>query len=151
MKKFIYLLMVIFLFAFYSCESGGDIKVGENFTPVKEIPAGKALVYLYRPTAWAFLAYYKISANGKEIITLPVNGYYPLFVEPGKVVFSAETEVKKEIALDAEQGKTYYLLTSVTPGFWVGHPYFKFVEEKEWLDDVAKYSLKLTIKSDEKK
>ena len=142
MKRFFCLTAMAFLLILTSCESMLDIKATEKFVPAGEIPQGKALVYIYRPTVWAALVNYKIYNNGEYIIKLPVNSYFPLVINSGENVFSAKTEIEKKITIDAKPGKTYFLLTSVTPGFFVGHPYFEFVDEKEWTEDLAKYLLK---------
>jgi Protein of unknown function (DUF2846) len=147
MRKYIYLTLLIFVLFMFSCASD-DVVLGEKFVPIKNIPKGKALVYIYRPTMWAALLSYDIFVNGNYLIKLPANSYFPYFANPGKNVFFAETEVKKQVALNAEAGKTYYLLCSVTPGFWVGHPYFEFVKEKEGMEDLP--PLKIAINNPDK-
>ena len=84
-----------------------------------EIPAGKAVVYIYRPTGAMFGADMKIpfdvKANGKAVTTLAQGGYYAYVTEPGNIEFTAfdtgfmaPTSVFS-ITVDAKAGQAYYL------------------------------------------
>ncbi|MBN2545162.1 MAG: DUF2846 domain-containing protein [Spirochaetes bacterium] len=130
MRKRVYLFLIFFITLALSCLSTVKVEIGDAFKEIR-VPKGKALIYLYRPSMWAGTLHYDIKVNGKKLIALKGNTYYPYVVNPGKYTFTAKTEVEKSVSINAQAGKKYYLLASVTPGFWVGHPYLEFVTLNE--------------------
>jgi len=92
---------------------------GSSFQLGEKIPAGKAVVYIYRPVGPMFGADVKIpfevKANGKIITTLAQGGYYAYITEPGTVEFGAfdtgfmAPSLVSSITVDAKAGQAYYL------------------------------------------
>ena len=92
--------------------------LGSSFQPTAEIPADKAVVYIYRPAgsgAGGQAIPFGVKANGKVEITLVQGGYYAYISEPGRIEFSAfetgfmaPTSVSS-ITVDAKAGLAYYL------------------------------------------
>ena len=85
----------------------------QKFSPIKEIPDGKALVYIYRPGSMvgAFV-HYTVNANDEEVSEyhLRNKSYLIFFAEPGRYTFWAQvTNTRREVDLDVEAGKTYYV------------------------------------------
>jgi len=85
----------------------------QKFEPVKEIPEGKALVYIYRPGSMVGAAvHYTINANDTVACAAHLRNktYLVYFAEPGRYTFWAQvTNTRREVDLDVEAGKTYYV------------------------------------------
>ena len=76
----------IFIALTFFCSSA----FSQNFYPVKEIPSGKALVYIYRPSSFTGIAVnYYVNANDAKVSTNQLrNGTYLVYyAEPGKYAF----------------------------------------------------------------
>mgnify|MGYP001825639715 CR=1 FL=1 len=85
----------------------------QKFSPVEEIPEGKALVYIYRPGSMVGAAvHYTVHAND-DIVSeyhLRNKSYLVFFADPGRYTFWAQvTNTRREVDLDVEAGKTYYV------------------------------------------
>lgn len=87
--------------------------LAQKFEPVKEIPAGKALVYIYRPGSMVGAAvHYTVNANEDKVSEahLKNDSYLIFFADPGSYTFWAQvTNSRREVGLDVEAGKTYYV------------------------------------------
>lgn len=85
----------------------------QKFSPVKEIPEGKALVYIYRPGSMVGAAvHYTVNANDEKVSEdhLRNKTYLVFFAEPGRYTFWAQvTNTRREVDLDIEADKTYYV------------------------------------------
>jgi len=85
----------------------------QKFSPVKEIPEGMALVYIYRPGNMLGAAvHYTVNANDEKVSEshLRNNSYLVYFAKPGRYTFWAQvTNTRREVDLDVEAGKTYYV------------------------------------------
>ena len=106
--KIILKILVLFILVF-TCNS----VLSQKFEPVKEIPEGKALVYIYRPGSMVGAAvHYTVNANDKKVSEahLRNKSYLVYFAEPGRYTFWAQvTNTRREADLDVEAGKTYYV------------------------------------------
>lgn len=90
------------------------------FTPITNIPDGKALVYIYKPKTYG-KEKFRVEANGEPVTILEKGGYYPYLATPGTVVFTAKAKArignvlapaiipKSALTLSAEPGKVYYI------------------------------------------
>jgi hypothetical protein len=83
-----------------------------------EIPADKAVVYIYRPAgsgAGGAALPFGVKANGKVLTTLVRGGYYEYVTEPGTIEFTAfeiglmAPTSTFSITVDAKAGLAYYL------------------------------------------
>jgi len=85
----------------------------QKFSPVKEIPEGKALVYIYRPGSMVgAMVHYTVNANDEKVNEnhLRNKTYLVYFAEPGRYTFWAQvTNTRRAVDLDVEAGKTYYV------------------------------------------
>jgi hypothetical protein len=85
----------------------------QRFEAVKEIPDGKALVYIYRSSSMLGAAvHYTVNANDVKASEAHLkNGtYFVYFADPGRYTFWAQvTNTRRETDLDVEAGKTYYV------------------------------------------
>lgn len=90
-------------------------KRGCPFSPVRPIPEGSAVVYLYKAPYGK--DDYPIAAKGRVITYLHRGGYFPFITKPGKLeLFMASKDTgsgaffsNPEIVLDVESGREYYL------------------------------------------
>jgi hypothetical protein len=88
---------------------------GPSFKQVENIPADKAVVYIYH-SGGSNHAFF-LQVNGKDITALKKGTYYPCITEPGRVEFTAKTMGTTSLVLEAKAGETYYIKGSVPPGF----------------------------------
>ncbi len=103
-------IKALFLFAIIlTCNS----VFSQKFSPVKEIPKGTALVYIYRPGSMVGAAvHYSVNANDEKVSECHLRNktYLVFFAEPGRYTFWAQvTNTRREVDLDVEAGKTYYV------------------------------------------
>jgi len=102
-KSFLILVLVLTCTSVFS----------QKFEPVKEIPEGKALVYIYRPGSMVGAAvHYTVNANDDNVSEyhLRNKSYLIFFAEPGRYTFWAQvSNSRREVDLDVEAGKTYYV------------------------------------------
>ena len=102
-KSFLILVLVLTCTSVFS----------QKFEPVKEIPEGKALIYIYRPGSMVGAAvHYTVNAND-DIVSeyhLRNKSYLIFYAEPGRYTFWAQvSNTRREVDLDVEAGKTYYV------------------------------------------
>lgn len=66
---------------------------GASFTDAPNIPAGKAVIYFYRPADESFGSNrtYDLSVNGAKTVELLYGGYFPFVASPGKIAVTADT------------------------------------------------------------
>jgi hypothetical protein len=99
------------------------VSLGPPFQPVAAIPAGKALVYIYRTPSFVGSAVsYTVNAGQLPVVTLYNGGYFPFITNPGRIDFWAETEASSFCIIEVQVGKTYYLKGKVQMGILVGRP-----------------------------
>jgi hypothetical protein len=94
-------------------------KLGQIFTQVESIPSGKAVVYLYRPLGGpGFIYPIEVKANGTSIVKLPHQSYFPSFVDPGEIEFTAgQTATASEsLTITVKAGQAYYVKTTFKSG-----------------------------------
>ncbi|MGD0170408.1 MAG: hypothetical protein ABSE54_11870 [Smithella sp.] len=88
---------------------------GPSFKQVENIPADKAVIYIYH--AGGSNHSFFLQANGKDITALRKGTYYPYITEPGRIEFTAKTMGTASLVLEAKAGEIYYLQGRVPPGF----------------------------------
>jgi hypothetical protein len=85
----------------------------QKFEPVKEIPPGKALIYIYRPGSMVgALVHYTVNANDEKVSEahLRNNTYLVFFADPGSHTLWREVSgARSKVILNVEAGKTYYV------------------------------------------
>ncbi len=83
-----------------------------------EIPAGKAVVYIYRPEGYGkggLAMPFGVMVNGKDITTLIEGGYYAYICDPGQIAFVVHEigfmapKDTSSVSVNAEAGQAYYL------------------------------------------
>lgn len=80
---------------------------GEGFKKGDKVPEDVALVYIYRPSKIiGFAAALNIKLICYSVTDLSNGSYYPVFVKPGKIVFSS---MYGSATIIAEAGRTYFI------------------------------------------
>jgi hypothetical protein len=105
----------------------GCATLGEKYTPAASVPANRAAVYVYRPSAMAPAISPNVQGNGVGLSDLPAHGYFVYYAAPGELTLTAHTEATTSVTLDVKAGETYYVKGSVGMGFFVGHPHLVIV------------------------
>jgi hypothetical protein len=108
-------LLLVAVFWFGGCSP----KLGGDFVKLDRVPEGRALIYIYRPFGNAGFIYpIDIHANGKLVVSMPHQSYYPYLVGPGEVEFTSRwglKQVDESVTIHAKPGETYYLKTIIRP------------------------------------
>jgi hypothetical protein len=106
-------------------------------------------VYVYRDAGFVGGGVsYMVRANGVEVSTLPAGGYFVYHAPPGEIEFSAKTEAKTSVTIDAEAGRTYYIKGTVGVGVFVGHPHLVVVPNDVGEKEIAACKLVPGARSD---
>jgi len=65
--------------------------LGPEFTEVGQIPEGKGLIYIYRPSLpYEFGVAFEVKANDVPVVSIRDGSYYPYFSTLGRVVLSSK-------------------------------------------------------------
>jgi hypothetical protein len=122
--------------------AAGCASLGPAYTPVSNAPKDKATVYVYRSPGFAGSAIsYKVAVNGVDVSSLPTGGYFVYYATPGENEFSAKTEAKTSVTIDAKRGETYYVKGTMGMGVFVGHPHLVQVDSNAGSQEIAKCKL----------
>jgi hypothetical protein len=114
------------------------------FEELNEIPAGKAVIYIYRVSTYAVAVHYRVNANDKPVMNthLYIGGYMVYLANPGKVELWAEMGKHHEsTTLDVEAGKSYFVEGSVISDAWTSRPCFTLVSRENALRKINKCRL----------
>lgn len=93
------------------------------------LPAGKAMVYVVRPTHFGAAIQTKLSMDGNWMGVNMANSYFVFLADPGEHKFCSQSENASRLSLTLETGKTYFLQQHLSSGF------FKAENELTQLDD----------------
>jgi hypothetical protein len=111
---------------------------------VKEIPAGKAVIYTYRISTYAAAIHYKVNANDNPVMDSPllIGSYMVYFADPGKVNLWSETgKHRGDINLEVKAGKSYFVEGFIKSDAWTSKPGFTEVPEQVALKAIHKCRL----------
>lgn len=127
----------------------GCATTGPQFEPASGVPPDRALVYVYREAGFVGGGLsYMVRANDAEVSTLPAGGYFVYHAAPGEIEFSAKTEARTSVTIDAEAGGTYYIKGTVGVGVFVGHPHLVVVPNDVGAKEIAECKLVPGARSD---
>lgn len=125
--------------------SGQNKYMTTKFQAVDSIPAGKALIYIYRPGAFSGSAiHYTVKVNDTALsrVHLYNGGYFVYFADPGQNIFTASVADEPAMALvNAEAGEIYFVKGSIRTGTWVGRPFLETVSKETGLKEIVKCKL----------
>jgi len=113
-------LLILSMSVLSSCAT--TLLEGPKFTKANPPPAGKSLVYFYRPNSTPFWLSPDLLLNDKKILDLGNQGYSYLYLKPGEYeikvawsLMSGRPDMYGKIK--AEAGKTYFIRSH-------GHVYY---------------------------
>ncbi len=110
---------------------------GEPFRAIPGPPPGKALIVVYRPSRFVGAAVQLTLMDGEKAVTSLLNaGYYVYPRDPGPLTLWAKTEVRKEVSISVEAGKTYFVKGGVSMGLIMGRPQLREVSREEAFSDL---------------
>ena len=133
MNKFTTIISKLFvLFAFLSTIG---CATSSNFTgPQIEVPQDKAVIYFFRPNAFAGSAikFHVHDMQGKPVGYLGKGGdSFSIVVEPGTHQYWSRAASRNDVVLTVEAGKIYYVKGTVNMGYAVGRPVLQEVTASE--------------------
>lgn len=73
-----------------------------------QVPPGKAVIYIVRPTKMAFAIGFKTAVDARYFGTTKGGQYIFTVVEPGDHIITASSENDSHFPVKAEAGKKYY-------------------------------------------
>ncbi len=85
--------------------------------PTPAPPAGKAMVYVIRPTMMGNKIQTKLAADGKWIGANRGNNYFFFPLDPGEHYLCSQAENRSLLVLTVEADKTYFLQQKIKLGF----------------------------------
>ena len=107
-------LVVVMLCTVFCIAAGG---CGQPFKPVEDIPAGKGVLYVYRPWELAGSALsYVVVADGTVLGEARNGSYLSRLVDAGEVELMARMRTTTILAVDVKKGQETY----VKAGFKAG-------------------------------
>ncbi len=137
MRKQAGLLTACPVFAAWLLLGGGGCASGEKFTKIDPIPADKAAVYVYRPTAFTGSAIVPvIEINGEPVGRLKSGGYIAKLVPVGRTEIYTVTEAPASVILQVEQQKHYFVREHINMGFWIGRPALQEMAEPRAMKEI---------------
>ena len=72
-------------------------------------PAGKALVYILRPSTFGFLLSFVVSCDKKKLGVTKGKTFLYTVLDPGTHLFESKSETIKELHLEVQAGKIYFI------------------------------------------
>jgi hypothetical protein len=109
--------------------------------PAPEVPAGKALVYVLRPTSLGMAIQTKLAVDGDWKGVNKGNSYFYFILDPGEHAFCSVAENRATLVATVEAGKTYYLQQHIEMGMMKARNEIDFMPEDEGAKKVEKLHL----------
>ncbi len=106
-----------------------------------EVPAGKALIYVYRDTNFGAAVKFDIGVNGSAVGQSARYTYFLIETQPGTVKLKAESENTSELAVNAEAGKIYWVSQGVRLGFIMARVSLELASEADGRKGVGESQL----------
>ena len=112
----------------------------ETFTPAESPAPGKALIYLYRSFLAGGVGINDITlfANGKPVVMLPYNTYYPYLVNSGEIQFTSRFQRGSpgSLTLYVKGGQTYFIRAKIRVGPFQEEATLALVEQSTGEEEV---------------
>jgi hypothetical protein len=112
--------------------------------PAAEQKDSSAIVYIIRPTSFAFLIKMDIDCDSLHIGSTKAKKYVYTRVAPGKHVFVSRSENNYRFTLNVEAGKVYYIKQEVKLGALYAETALELLNE----EDGKKYLSKCKLSKD---
>jgi len=114
--------------------------IAKKLTPIE----GKAIVYIIRPTSYAFLIKMNIECDSLHIGSTKAKKYVYTVLNPGKHTFTSKSENDYKFELDTEPGNVYYIKQEVKMGALYAETKLELLS----IEDGKKYLDKCTLSKD---
>lgn len=125
MKKNILFVLTVFIFTFGYSQTVNDSVNVTNQTSSN----GMSKIIFYRESSQIYSgAAYSIYANGFPVAKLKNQSYYVFECEPNIYNISLDKKSKPNVVINAEAGKTYYILLGFKSNFWTVTPELYLVD-----------------------
>ena len=114
------------------------------FKELKDIPADKAAVYIYRISTYDAGVHYNINANDKPVMTsdLYIGTYMVCLADPGKLELSAQMgKHRGAVSLNVDAGKSYFVEASIKSDAWTSKPCFTPIPKETALKTIRRCRL----------
>lgn len=109
--------------------------------PAAEVPAGKALVYVLRPTMLGMAIQTKLAVDGDWKGVNKGDSYFYFTLDPGERAFCSVAENHALLVATVEAGKTYYLQQHIEMGVMKARNEISFMPENEGAKKLEKLHL----------
>lgn len=106
-----------------------------------DVPLGKSLVYIMRPSSSGFAIKMTVECDYKYIGSIKAKRFIYTILDPGKHKFLSRSENDFELELTLEAGKTYYIKQLVKLGVVVARTKLQIVDEIEGKSILSKCKL----------
>jgi hypothetical protein len=101
----------------------GCAPMGPLYQRVAQIPAGSALIYVYRPPGIVGAAVQiDVQAGERQVGTLTNGGYFYFTAPAGPLEISAKTEARAAVVLNLVAGAVHYVKGTLGLGLVVARP-----------------------------
>jgi Protein of unknown function (DUF2846) len=114
---------------------------GKKEHPTPELPAGKALIYVIRPTVVGMLIQTKLAVDGDWKGVNKGDTYFFFTLDPGEHAFCSVAENHAVMEATIEAGKTYYLQQHIEMGVMKARNEISFVSADEGARKLEKLHL----------
>lgn len=141
--KWLFPILILVYFA-ASCASTSKAPESKSEEAKKfDAPAGKGVVYLYRPgRAYGAAIQTQIKVNGRDAGGTGPGTFFRWELEPGTYTFSCFTpESSAVIELDVKAGKQYFLRQDIRMGISTGRVTLNEVDEATGQEAVKNFKL----------
>ena len=120
-----------------TCAALAGCASGTPFQKIAEVPAGKALIYIYRPATMhgAALVPYVV-VDDSSATALKSGSYYPFYAKPGDVTVSITHTGQRSVKLHVDAGRTYYVRGGLV-FMAFGIPYIEEVSEQTAMPEIT--------------
>ncbi len=81
----------------------------------EEIPSGKSIIYIYRPGAQGAAPVPILFTQMGPLGVFPQYSYYSLILSPGSIKFMLPANISREIIMNIEANKAYYVKVTYSP------------------------------------
>ena len=106
--------------------------------PTPEAPAGKALVYVIRPTMSGNKIQTKLAVDQRWVGVNRGHNYFFLELDPGEHYFCSKAENTSTLAVKVEAGKTYFVEQKIKTGFMKARNKLAVLSDAEGQKKLAK-------------
>jgi len=115
-----------------------DADTDKKSHPTPEASAGKALVYVVRPTMMGNKIQTKLAVDGEWKGVNRGNNYFFFELEPGEHYFCSKAENRSLLKLSVEAGKTYFLQQKIKMGFMKARNQLVQISDEKGKEGLAK-------------